>query len=153
MSKKPTKPSITLYLLPKVPVEALPCRTFFGVYPPQNSESTSPIRVHTAGYWSARTYAEKSIAWCEDVAGPYQLLAQISQQSGDVAGAAAILEESLCLTALDSEHRIALIYVWRTLGRDDEARALAHQSECIFNAWLSATDVATRFRELLADMK
>ena len=102
---------------------------------------------------SARTYAEKSIAWCDDVAEPYQLLAKISQESGDVAAAAAILEESLCLTVLDADHRIALINVWRTLGRDDEARALAHQSECIFNAWLSATDAATRFRELLASMK
>jgi tetratricopeptide (TPR) repeat protein len=104
-------------------------------------------------FGGARAFAERSIGYCADVAVPHQVLAKVCQEEGDLNRAAEILEESLPLTALDLEHRLALIEVLRGLGRLEEARALAASSERIFRAWLRAAHVAERFGALRATLK
>lgn len=99
---------------------------------------------------AAEDLAQRSIGWLDDIAAPYQVLARCAVARGRLEEAAALLEKSLPLTALDSPHRMALIDVYQQLGRPEPARDLARESARIFSAWWGAESVSERFAEIAA---
>lgn len=97
----------------------------------------------------ARDWANSSISWLPDIAGPYRTLAQAAAAEGQWNESVSLLERSLSLTSLDSEHRMALIEAYCHAGRVAEARALAEASITLFSAWWGAEHAVQEFRRTL----
>lgn len=92
-------------------------------------------------------WSVKSATWAPDVAESHRLRAKALSALGRHAEAVQILEASLPLTALDSDHRVALVAAYRAVGQEEAARDLAAKSATIFSAWRGADHAVARFRQ------
>lgn len=93
----------------------------------------------------ARELAAQSEDLSPGIAAPYRVVASVS----DAEFAAEALEEGLRFTALDADHRLALIESLVACGRERDAEKVARESYDIFSAWTAATVATGHFYDWL----
>ena len=101
-------------------------------------------------YKHVRAYARRAIKLAPDIPTPYFLLATAHMRLGKPGAALEVLEKSAALSSFDAEHRALHIDALRALDRRDEARALAEDSLCIFQALQGSDQVVAQFKGILA---